>query len=151
MTRMLRLPDMNALNALRANCVVRTIIDGKTTRTQPPKKDLAPGHSMSKGEFELWQMILADKMPQPEREYEFAKDLGRKWRADFCWPNRKLIVEVEGGTWVRGRHARGKGMQEDMDKYNAAARLGYMVLRFTTEDVTRGRAIADIKRLFKSE
>ncbi len=65
----------------------------------------------------------------PEREYRFAPP--RKWRFDFAWPNLRVAVELEGGVWTGGRHATGAGLVSDMDKYNAAASLGWLVLRFS--------------------
>lgn len=55
----------------------------------------------------------------------------RKWEADFMlWGRPKLLVEVEG----RGRHQTYVGFRNDCVKYNAAARLGYTVLRFPAGD-----------------
>lgn len=53
----------------------------------------------------------------------------RKWRADYAFPEFKIMLEVEGGTWVRGRHITPQGFLADMEKYNAAASLGWLLLR----------------------
>jgi very-short-patch-repair endonuclease len=75
----------------------------------------------------------------PEREYKFCET--RKWRADFCWPACKIIVEVEGGVWTQGRHTRGSGFIKDMEKYNVATILGYRVLRVAGDHIETGQAI----------
>ena len=69
----------------------------------------------------------------------------RKWRIDFAIIDLKIGIEIEGGVWSGGAHTRGKGFIEDMEKYNAAAMLGYTVLRFSTADVKSGKAIEQIK------
>ena len=85
-------------------------------------------------------------LPQPEREYLFALDeLGRRWRYDFCWPAALVAVEVEGGVWTRGRHLRPTGFIGDVEKYNAAALLGWTVLRVTADHIDNGQAIAWVK------
>ena len=66
-----------------------------------------------------------------QREVKFHPE--RKWRADFALDGN-LLVEVEGGAWD-GRHTRGAGFLKDSEKYAAAARLGYTVLRFTSPQV----------------
>lgn len=73
------------------------------------------------------------------REHRF--DPVRGWRFDFAWPQRKWALEVEGGTWVGGGHNRGKGYQEDCEKYAAAALAGWRVLRATTDHVKAGTAL----------
>lgn len=78
-----------------------------------------------------------------EREFVFAP--GRKFRADFAWPEKRLLVEVEGGTWTNGRHSRGSGFEIDCEKYNLAARLGFCVLRYTARMVKNGLAVAEIE------
>jgi hypothetical protein len=82
-------------------------------------------------------------------EYRFAHPK-RNWRFDYVVGPHGLIlpddrakalaIEIEGAIWNRGRHTRGKGYQGDLDKYNHATMMGYRVLRFSTEDVLRGRA-----------
>lgn len=55
------------------------------------------------------------------------------WRADFAHLPSRVLVEIEGGGWTRGRHHRPEGYADDCRKYNAAQRLGYDVYRLTTE------------------
>ena len=85
-------------------------------------------------------------LPEPEREYQFAKAMGRRWRFDFAWPDAMLAAEVEGGVWVRGRHTRGAGFTADCEKYAEAALLGWTVLRFTREQVESGYALECVER-----
>jgi very-short-patch-repair endonuclease len=82
----------------------------------------------------------------PEHVKEFRFDDTRRWRFDLAWPQFRLAVEVEGGTWVNGRHTRGSGFEKDCEKYNAAALAGWFVLRFTTGMIDSGAALATIKR-----
>lgn len=79
----------------------------------------------------------------------------RKWRFDLLIHrttgdlSRQLAVEVEGGSWVAGRHTRGKGFESDLEKYYEAMRLGWRVLRVTPGMLMDGRAVQWIKELLK--
>lgn len=86
-------------------------------------------------------------LPHPERELRFHAT--RRWRFDLAWPPRKVAVEVEGGSWVAGRHARGKGMRSDCEKYNAATLDGWRVFRFTSDQVTDGSALGVLERALR--
>lgn len=56
----------------------------------------------------------------------------RKWRFDWALPDKKIAVEFEGGVHrARGAHKTAKMYTKDADKYNAAAGMGWRVLRFT--------------------
>jgi very-short-patch-repair endonuclease len=79
----------------------------------------------------------------PEREFAFHPT--RKWRFDFCWPERKIAVEIEG----RGRHQSFGGFEADATKYNEAAKLGWRVFRYTPAMVMRGDAINDMLEVLK--
>lgn len=84
---------------------------------------------------------------EPETEYKFHPK--RRWRSDFAFPDKKLLVEYEGGIYANGRHTRGKGFENDCEKYNNAALLGYTVLRFTQKPVKSGEALQMIEALLK--
>ncbi|MCA1572498.1 MAG: endonuclease domain-containing protein [Chloroflexi bacterium] len=86
-----------------------------------------------------------------EREYRFHPE--RRWRADFmvgqnfAWPIRgRYLIEIDGGAFIAGRHVRGKGFEADLEKLNAAALLGFRVLRFTPAHVEDGRALDVIRQ-----
>lgn len=108
---------------------------------------------MSKGESTLALHIRASKLPTPIREYEFHTD--RKWRFDFCWPDQKLAVEIDGGnrvaTIIKGKAvAVGRHTQDaDYSKLNAATLAGYQVLRFTPTMVKSGEAIDTLLKILK--
>lgn len=100
--------------------------------------------ALSTGEelFALQCSIELHPVSQPAREYRFAAP--RRWRFDFAWPDKKVAVEIEGGTWVQGRHNRGSSIAADLEKYNTAALLGWRVLRYTTAMVKSGAAVAQV-------
>ena len=62
-----------------------------------------------------------------------------------------LAVEVEGGSWIHGRHVRGRGFEADCEKYNAAVLLGWRILRFTPAMVESGAALSAVKRVFQMQ
>ena len=79
------------------------------------------------------------------REHLFHDD--RQWRFDYAWPYQRVALEVEGGSWKFGRHVRGKGFEDDCEKYNAAVVDGWKVLRVTGRMVQDGRAIKTLIKL----
>lgn len=85
----------------------------------------------------------------PIREFRFAPP--RQWRFDFAWPGRGLAVEVEGGTFIQGRHSRGAEVTKDCDKYNEAALRGWIVLRVTTDMCRSGAALRIVTRALQTE
>lgn len=103
---------------------------------------------MSEREAELAMQIRALKLPSPEREFRFLPT--RRFRFDFAWPAQKVALEVEGGTWISGRHNRGKGYASDCVKYSEAAILGWKVIRATGEMVTNGTALDLLQRALES-
>ena len=94
---------------------------------------------MSELEEEFRRQIILSVLPIPNMEYKFEPK--RRWRFDFAWPFYRIALEIEGGTWVRGRHSRGAGMRADCEKYNAAVLAGWKVLRVTSDMVKDGSAL----------
>jgi very-short-patch-repair endonuclease len=67
---------------------------------------------------------------------------------DFAWPDLRILVEIDGGTWMTtgyGRsagHAHPERIEEDNRKRNWARVLGYTVLQFTGGQVEGGDAVS---------
>jgi very-short-patch-repair endonuclease len=87
-------------------------------------------------------------LPMPTPEYRFHPT--RRWRFDLAWPDKSIAVEVDGAVYTGGRHTRGKGFENDMEKVNAAVLAGWAVLRFSTGMVRDGRALGVIEQLLKA-
>jgi hypothetical protein len=110
------------------------------------------------------ETLLAVQLEQAgipfEREFRFAPP--RRWRADFRvdagWMVRNshgeivkmdgqdILVEIDGGAFIAGRHSRGTGVEKDAEKQSAAAILGYRVIRATPRQVEDGRALSWIRQ-----
>lgn len=83
-------------------------------------------------------------------EHEFHPT--RKWRFDFAWPERKLAIEVEGGTkYGKSRHSKGDGFNNDAEKYNTAAAMGWTLFRFSAEMIKSGKAIMFVEDFLKCQ
>jgi very-short-patch-repair endonuclease len=122
--------------------------DGLVLAFQPPAR--APRRP-SKLEAKLWNRLDRAGLPLPTLEYRFALSEGRQYRADGAYVDAKLLIEVEGGIWVGGRHNRGGGFDDDAEKYNLAALLGWRVLRFTNRMIADGTAIQTITRALERD
>ena len=79
----------------------------------------------------LWNHV---KGPDLEREYRFHHE--RRWRADFAHVGARVLIEIEGGIWVNGRHNRAAGFNADLEKYLAAGLAGWRVFRFGPDQIT---------------
>lgn len=92
-----------------------------------------------------------------ERELRFHPE--RMWRFDFAWRAVKVAAEVEGGSFMggkkcetcghrpMGRHHSVQGHAADCEKYNAAACLGWRVLRFPSKEIGTGQPVLLVKKL----
>jgi very-short-patch-repair endonuclease len=61
----------------------------------------------------------------------------RKFSCDFLLSDYNVIIEIEGGQWINGRHQRGTGYKNDIEKYNMITLAGYKILRLTTDHFMR--------------
>jgi len=106
---------------------------GKTARS--PKK----AGNGSVLEDLLAEQIRLMELPIPERQAKLVP--GRKFAFDFSWPRQKLAVEVQGGTWVKGAHSSGAGIERDCEKAALALLAGYRTLAVTGGQVRSGQAL----------
>jgi hypothetical protein len=96
--------------------------------------------------------LKQERLPKPNTEHFFHPT--RKWRFDAAYVEEKIAIEVEGGTgWKRdgtSRHLTPSGFREDVEKYNAAAILGWCVIRLTPAMLRDGTGLETIARALKA-
>lgn len=95
------------------------------------------------------ELILSGHKIEFIREYRF--NSARKWRADFCIPRFKILIEIMGGTWAQGKHSRGAGQRNDYEKNNSAVALGYTCLYYSSDMIrdNPGQILDDVLLLIK--
>lgn len=96
------------------------------------------------------ELALGRGLPIPQVEYLFYAQAGRQWRFDYAWPDYLVAYEREGATWTQGYHTRGKGFDENCEKYNRAAILRWCVIRGTASTERNGQAIDDVQDALRS-
>lgn len=83
------------------------------------------------------------------KEFKFHET--RRWRFDYAMPDLKIAIEIDGGVWVNGRHNRSAGFLGDLDKFNAAASLGWVVLKFTPQNQLKNDSMKLIREAINSQ
>ena len=95
---------------------------------------------------QLWRLLDG---PALEKEHRFAPP--RRWRFDYAHIATRIAVEINGGVWSQGRHNRGRGYLNDLDKLNAAQASGWRVFQLGTGQVTIERVQAIIDTIREAE
>jgi very-short-patch-repair endonuclease len=109
---------------------------------------------MARAKSQLEKIFEAQLLNEPEM-IEFEKEVqfldNRMFRFDFANRQYKIAVELDGGTFSRGKsgHTSGKGIAQDMEKRNLATLLGWRVFYFDTPAVKEGRAIGFLDKAVK--
>lgn len=93
---------------------------------------------------ELAQQIALAGLEAPICEFKFAMSIGRQYRADLAWENRKLLVEVDGGC-----HAVRKRWHDGILRGQIAQQLGYRIVTVMPEQVKSGEALRIVERELK--
>ncbi len=92
-------------------------------------------------EDKLLAQIREAHLPEPAREQVLIP--GRCYRCDFVWGEpARVVAEVEGATFVGGRHQFGAGIDKDAEQILAL--LGWCVLRVSSTHIRNGQAIRSI-------
>lgn len=115
----------------------------QTRQARPGRTPVAP--VALKGFDPFVALCEAHRLPKPAKEFRFYP--GRRWKFDYAWEAWKVALEVEGGAFTQGRHTRGQGFIDDMEKYNGAVLLGWKLLRFTPEQLGAGQCLPALRIL----
>jgi very-short-patch-repair endonuclease len=122
---------MNLDDILRNNPDLRVLSEfGGETITDAAKERARAELAVSPLAAQFERVWRAMDGPELTKEYRFHE--GRRWKADYAYLPARVIVELEGGIYTRGRHTRGKGYAADCAKYNLAASMGFTVFRLAT-------------------
>lgn len=91
-------------------------------------------HEILKLEFERY---LKRYRYMKEVMFSTIMPTSRRFRADYYLPDKKMIIELNGGKWTVGRHQRGDGYERDLQKSNIANINGFIYLQFTYDQLSR--------------
>ena len=93
-----------------------------------------------------------------EYEREYAAIPGRKFKWDFhfgrdSWviglPSSPILLEIQGGIWIKGGHSTGIGIERDMEKLNLATINGFRVLQVGKKHIKSGEALRWVQEAVK--
>jgi very-short-patch-repair endonuclease len=110
------------------------------------------------------EQLKQHRLPMHLREHRFAQAaIGREWRFDFCFPDFKLAVEIEGLAVMSlmmpsgkkrmictGRHSTPGGFEDDCEKYATAVMMGWRLVRFMTKQVKSEFALGMTRNILYS-
>lgn len=110
-----------------------TVVDPKKPATEASKR--LRREAIEARENWIFEQLDAAGYPEPERQYKF--DPNRNYRADFAWPEWKIILEYQGGG-AKGAHQRSVGYTNDRERSAKAQTLGFIVIEVTTLMIKNG-------------
>ena len=85
----------------------------------------------SRFETRFNRLLRNARLPLPERQVEIFEGDRFIGRVDFAYPDAKILIEADGYLFHSGRQA----WQRDGSKGNVYGLQGWLILRFTTEDL----------------
>lgn len=122
----------------------------RLTGEPKPPPEVCEGCGEQKARCRCLEQALAHQirlagLPTPATQHRPLR--GRRMAFDFAYPERRLLIEVQGGTRLgqRGGHTSHAGMNRDAEKLNLATLAGWRVLVVTGEQVRSGQALAWIE------
>ena len=97
-----------------------------------------------KPDYPLFRILIKKTLGKKADE-EFRFHPVRRWKFDFAVPEFMVAIEIEGGIFAKTRlgHSSGKGIKQDMEKYNMAQLMGWKVLRYMPEQA--GECVRDLE------
>lgn len=125
-----------AVKGRRGCGVLRRVLDRRALASEVPESLL---------EVRMANLLAGSGLPMPAFQHEVSIR-GSRYRIDFAYADLRIAIEVDG--WAK--FSSPKGAQQVLARQNELANAGWLVLRFTWDDVvnrsgTVARAIADAR------
>lgn len=89
-----------------------------------------PSENDSINELRMLRLCRRFGVPKPQTQYEITAE-GRTYRADFCWPKLRLIVECDSWRWHGGKLK----TESDRDRDQRLTIGGWVVVHFTRNQI----------------
>lgn len=89
-----------------------------------------PKETDSVNERRMLRICRRHGVPDPETQYEI-RAAGKTYRADFCWPELRLVVECDSWRWHGGKLKTEDDTARDQD----LAIAGWIVVHFTRNQI----------------
>jgi hypothetical protein len=107
---------------------------------------LANARAESPMESEMRLVFIDWGLPMPELQYEIVDRHGRLWRADFAWPQFRVVAEYDSADW----HANPEAFKHDRMKSARLQEIGWTSVPAVVDDVRRYPAelCARVRRQF---
>jgi very-short-patch-repair endonuclease len=104
--------------------VVRAVLDRHVPNRRGPESVL---------ETRFLQLVRSARLPEPIPQFHVKLGDGAVVRLDFAYPHHRIAIELDGAAYHSGELAD----QRDRRRDTRLAALGWRVLRFGWDDVTR--------------
>ena len=89
-----------------------------------------PRETESTSERRMLRICRRFALPAPQTQYVIAIG-GQRFRADFCWPDLRLIAEADSWRWHGGKLK----TETDRDRDQLLAIAGWLVVHFTRNQI----------------
>jgi len=91
-----------------------------------------------KSELEIaFEALWLELYPDIDLVSEFKPIPKRRFRADYAHINSKVLIEINGGTWVKNGHSSGKGIERDYTKTNLCILHGYVTFQLSSQMIIK--------------
>lgn len=108
----------------RGNATVRAVLHRHVPERRPPESVL---------ETRFLQLVRSAGLPEPVPQFQVKLVDGAVVRLDFAYPQLKVAIELDGSLYHSGVAKKKRDRQRD----NQLGTIGWRVLRFDWDDVTR--------------
>jgi very-short-patch-repair endonuclease len=108
----------------RGTAMVHAVLDRHVPGQRPPESVL---------ESRFLQLVRSAGLPEPVPQFQVKLGGGAAVRIDFAYPDRRIAIELDGAAYHSGELADRRDRRRD----TRLGALGWRVLRFDWEDVTR--------------
>jgi len=102
------------------------------------------GRTTLEDSFVGFLRLHAPDLAPPVEQFRYVE--GRKFTADFAWPDARLLVFCEGGVFTGQAHGSITGILKDVERSQLAAASGWRVFRITSECLKK-RPLETVARL----